>query len=441
MPKDKPNIEQRLRNIKGIYNKLSEYIEALPSAVPEQVRKMLKKVVLENEELKEIIESVDHVRPPKFLVIGRTGVGKSSLVNALCDSYVAGISDVRSCTTGVRQYECKDGERTLMSILDTRGLAESESLDESETAEKALLEQVIRFSPDAAILLLGCTHRDGVDEDSAFLKKLAGEYEKANRQKLPIVVAVNKCDEMQPSREKCPERYTEGKKRKINEAVEYFRGILQKSGIEINEIIAVSSYIEWGVDEKKDDASEIRTIDTDDIENMTEDELEGIVIAFDGRYHIQELKDILEEAIPDYEAKAGLRMAEKTEKAAKSLANCLVNTFSGIASLVAMTPIPVSDMYILLLLESILVVLIAYLGGYELSAGSGEDVLKVGKDFVLSGGGVTAVGFLAKTVFQQSSKLLNTLFPAAGSVISASVAVAGIQTIGKLAITYYIEGK
>src|SRR5699024_11451579 len=51
-------------------------------------------------------------------------------------AYVAGVSDTKSCTEGAQIYECKDGDRVLMEILDTRGIAESESLDDKVTAEE-----------------------------------------------------------------------------------------------------------------------------------------------------------------------------------------------------------------------------------------------------------------------------------------------------------------
>ena len=117
-------------------------------------------------------------------------------------------------------YECKDDDRVLMEILDTRGIAESESLDESISAEDMLMEQINEFSPDVAILMLNCTHRDDVNSDVEFLKKVAKNYADTNKLKLPIVVVVNKCDEMAPTRFKTPTDYPESKISKINEVVQ-----------------------------------------------------------------------------------------------------------------------------------------------------------------------------------------------------------------------------
>ena len=92
------------------------------------------------------MDGIDTHRPPRIFLIGRTGVGKSSLVNALCGSYVARVSDTTSCTSNATLYQCKDNDRTLMEILDTRGFAESESLNHSVTAEDNLINDIERFS-------------------------------------------------------------------------------------------------------------------------------------------------------------------------------------------------------------------------------------------------------------------------------------------------------
>ena len=67
---------------------------------------------------------------------GTTGYGKSSLINALCGAYVAKVSDTKSCTERAQVYQCQHEGRVLMEILDTRGIAESESLNSSLSAEQ-----------------------------------------------------------------------------------------------------------------------------------------------------------------------------------------------------------------------------------------------------------------------------------------------------------------
>lgn len=427
MKNDKMKIEQRLQNMKKFYIKAGEMIDKLPDAIPEKTRVVIKDSILGDKDLKKLMEGIDAHRPPRIFLIGRTGVGKSSLINALCGAYVSKVSDTKSCTESAQIYECRDNERVLMEILDTRGIAESESIDDSISAEDMLINQINEFSPDVAILMLNCTHRDDVNSDVEFLKKVSKSYEKINKMRLPIVVVVNKCDEMAPSRFKTPTEYPENKVKKINEVVQYYKGIIVKSGLKIDNIIPVSSLIDW----QTPDGMEV---DVENIENLPQYDIDNLQIAFDGRYRIEELLNILEEAILDFEAQMGLRMASRLKEVVDRFAKHLVNIFSGISATVALTPIPVSDIYILLIIQSVLVSLIASLSGRDIS-------LETAKEFILSMGGVAGAGYAFKLVAQQTSKLLNAVWPGSGSAVSSGIAMLGTSAIGKAAIAYYIDDK
>lgn len=427
MKDDSMKIEQRLQNMKNFYTKVGDLLDNLPDAIPEKARQKIRDTILGDEELKNLMGGVDSHRPPRIFLIGRTGVGKSSLINALCSAYVAPVSDTRSCTETAQTYQCKDGERTLMEILDTRGIAESDNLNAEISAEDMLINQVKEFSPDVAIFMLNCTHRDDVDSDVNFLKKLSESYAQAYNMRLPIVAVVNKCDEMAPSRLKNPNEYTESKTKKIAEQVQHYKEIIVKNNLKIDDIIAVSSLIDW----MTADGTEI---DADSIESLPVSDIENLQIAFDGRYHIEELFNILEKAILDFSARMGLRMALKLQEVVRRIANQLNKSFSAMSATVALSPIPISDIYILLLLQGILVCLIASLSGRDIS-------LDTAKEFVLSMGGIAGAGYGFRLLAQQASKILNVFWAGSGSAVSASIAALGTSAIGKAAIAYYIDDK
>lgn len=427
MKDDSMKIEQRLQNMKNFYTKVGDLLDNLPDAIPEKARQKIRDTILGDEELKNLMDGVDSHRPPRIFLIGRTGMGKSSLINALCGAYVAPVSDTRSCTETAQTYQCKDGERTLMEILDTRGIAESDNLNAEISAEDMLINQVKEFSPDVAIFMLNCTHRDDVDSDVNFLKKLSESYAQAYNMRLPIVAVVNKCDEMAPSRLKNPNEYTESKTKKIAEQVQHYKEIIVKNNLKIDDIIAVSSLIDW----MTADGTEI---DADSIESLPVSDIENLQIAFDGRYHIEELLNILEKAILDFSARMGLRMALKLQEVVRRIANQLNKSFSAMSATVALSPIPISDIYILLLLQGILVCLIASLSGRDIS-------LDTAKEFVLSMGGIAGAGYGFRLLAQQASKILNVFWAGSGSAVSASIAALGTSAIGKAAIAYYIDDK
>ena len=126
-------------------------------------------------------------------------------------------------------------------------------------------------------------------------------------------------------------------------------------------------------------------------------------------------------------------MATRLTEVVNRLAKHLNHIFSTIAGTVALTPIPVSDIYVLLILQSILVSLIASLSGRDIS-------LDTAKEFIFSMGGVAGMGYLFKLAAQQASKFLNGIWPGAGSTVSSGIAALGTSAIGNAAIAYYIDG-
>ena len=419
-------IEKRLAHMKNFYLKIEDILDSLPDVIPENTKDLLKNKILGDNSLKNLMDGIDSHRPPRIFLIGRTGVGKSSLINALCGAYVAKVSDTRSCTIGAEIYQCKENNRVLMEILDTRGIAESESLDNKISAEELLVKQINEFSPDVAIMMLNCTHRDDIITDVEFMKKVSKDYEKTNSLKLPILVVVNKCDEMAPSRFKLASEYPKNKIDKINEVVLYYKDIIVKNKLKIYDIIPVSSLIDW----QTPDGMEVSV---EDIDNLPQHDIDNLQIAFDGRYRIEELLDILEEAIQDFEAQMGLRMAARLNDVVVRVAKQLNKIFTGISASVALTPIPTSDIYILLILQSIMVTLIASLSGRDVS-------IDTAKEFIFSISGVGLVGYGLRLAAQQGSKFINAICPGAGSTVSAAIASVGTNGIGKAAIAYYIQG-
>lgn len=419
-------IEKRLQGVKNFYLKTSELIDSIPNSVPEKIKDQVKNAILGDKELKELMDSIDTNRPPRIFLMGRTGVGKSSLINALCGSYMAKVSDTVSCTTKTECYQCKKGDKVMMEIMDTRGINESLSLDEKKSAEDTLVDDMRKFSPDVAILVLNATHRDSVNEDVIELKKLADEYKKINTIELPIVVAINKCDDVAPSRIKVPSEFPEQKLKNIEEIRTYFKQIIIENQLIVEQVVSISSVIDW----KTEDGIEVSM---SNIDSLTKAEQEKLQFSFDGRYNIDVLVDALENAIKDNDARMGLRIAARLEEVIRNIAKKICAVFSGISSTVAITPIPVSDIYILLLIEMIEVSLIGLLSGREMD-------LNTAKEFIFSMGGVAGLGYALKLVAQQSIKLLNGLFPGSGSAVSATIAAGGTYAIGRAAISYYIDG-
>lgn len=419
-------IESRLKNMREFYEKTTDIIDKLPDVVSTKTKDALKKTILGDKELKNLMEGVDSNRPPRIFMIGRTGVGKSSLINAICGAYVAKVSDTTSCTETTRMYKCESEDRVLMEVFDTRGIAETEAIESEVTAENILVDQINEFSPDVAIYMLNCTRRDDVNYDVEFLKKVAKSYYEKNNMRLPIIVVVNKSDDMAPSRLKESSEYPKTKTEKIGEIVSSYQSIIEKHGLEINGIIATSSLIEWMT-------SEGEPVEVEDIDVLSQAEIDNLQLYFDGRYQIDKLLDMLGDTIQGFDVQMGLRMATRLNDVIDRLAGRLITIFSSISAVVALTPIPISDIYVLMILQAVMVALIASLSGRDMT-------LDDAQEFIASLGGIVGSGYMFNLTAQQLTKLVNPILPGTGSAISSAVAVSGTMSIGNAARFYYIEG-
>lgn len=415
----KDTIEQRLQFVRNAYTNLSNIIDRIP--IPDDFKQKIKNGVLNDVELKELMDSIDSHRPPKILLMGRTGAGKSSLINAICGSYVAFVNDTKSQPTNKNIYPIKDGNRVLMEIFDTRGINESMSLDEKISAEELLTKQLKKFAPDVAVLVLNATHRDSVNEDAKYLKEVIDKYTASGNTKLPVVVVINKCDQLYPDDEKNPEKYSAEKYESIGEVTDFFENIIKNENLKTEAVIPVASYIKWK--NKKGEPIRVSAIN-----RLPENEISELQIHDDRRYNIESLRNALLEAIPNIEAKRGLNLALKLDELIHKLAKRMNIIFSGISSVVSATPLPVADLYVLLTLQAVLVSFIAMLSGREIN-------LKTAMEFIFTMGGVAVAGNIFRYTAQQLSKLI----PVAGSVISAGIAYSGTFAIGSAAIAYYID--
>ncbi len=417
MTETKTSIEKRIKNIQGIYDKL----DTLFDYIPENYAKKIKGVILGDKELKELINSLDKYRAPRILLVGRTGFGKSSLINALMGSYVAEVSDVQSCTPRTIKYNYCSSSCAPLEILDTRGISESLPVDEAQSAEKQILEDVLEFDPDVALLVLSCTSRDGIDDDIGFMKKIRKTCYQKNAIELPVIITLNKADAVTPSRETLP--YSTEKMSNINAIKENIQNICESTSFKVNTIIPVSSCIDW-IDDK---GKELKTADQLNI--LSREQRLALRISFDGRYQISELEQALENSISNSDANMGMKLVFHLNQILEKIAKELIMIFCGLSSIIVGVSLPVADYFVLLALESVLVSMIMALSGRDMS-------LDTAKEFILSLTGTAAVGL----AFRQAARIAVKFIPVAGNLVSAGIAAVGMKAIGDASIEYFIKG-
>ena len=396
MKDDKALIIERLENVRKYYEKFEDMLDDLPFFVPKSTKKMLKKYLGQDKELEALMESISTQRPPRLLIAGDRGVGKSALVNALCRARIVettpyGGEDVDRVVNDIDIYACKRGDETEIEIFETSTY---------KTAEK--ITQIINFKPDAAVLLLDSSRDVDIHSQLEFFEDLKKKIESSGGNKLPLIVAITKVDEA--SDQTYEELVSEGEigkkialsvdvdRNQLRESLSRYRGAILAHGNVVDEIVALSSL------------------------NL---------------YNFDDLRRIIEDVMVDPNAQMGFRMTFRLSEVLSGVSNRLVKLFPGMAAVIALTPIPVADLYVLLILQGLMVALIARLSGRDVN-------LKTGIEFILSLGGVTLAGFGLRTVAQQAAKFANFL-PFAGSAISSTIAATGTNAIGKAAVAHFIS--
>ena len=164
--------------IKDCYQKLI-IGENLNDSIKENVKELIKILIQQNE--------IKHLN---LQIIGKTGVGKSTLVNAIFGEKVAEVKKGEPCTMETKCYESK--KYNFIRIYDTRGIEISKKFDIEKVFNETLKdikEKCEKNEPDNLIhCLLYCfTGTRFEREEGEILVKLRQTYE---GKKLPIIMVL-----------------------------------------------------------------------------------------------------------------------------------------------------------------------------------------------------------------------------------------------------------
>ncbi|NEO27817.1 MAG: GTPase family protein, partial [Kamptonema sp. SIO4C4] len=206
--------EAALRNLCGQATKLysgdtlpASTFEVSQSALPKAKTQTLRQI-LENAEPAEKIEE----KPVNLLLVGRTGAGKSSLINTLFQADLAEV-DVLPSTDRIQNYHWQSPTGESLTLWDTPGYEQVNRQD--------LRELVLDYAQNADLLLLVTPALDpALQMDVEFLADF--EEEVAD---LPAIAIVTQVDRLRPVREWQPpydwKQGTRPKEKAIREATQY----------------------------------------------------------------------------------------------------------------------------------------------------------------------------------------------------------------------------
>jgi hypothetical protein len=154
-----------------------------------------KNILLEEAQIDRIIakltETVNYV--PKIGIFGKTGVGKSSLVNALTGKDSCKIDDIEACTRNAQEVLMKITQDKQILLLDVPGVGETNLRDR----EYSDLYQELLPNLDLILWLIKADDR-AFSSDELFYKNIVRPHLAQGK---PLLFVINQADKIEPIRE------------------------------------------------------------------------------------------------------------------------------------------------------------------------------------------------------------------------------------------------
>lgn len=152
-------------------------------------------IKVDNIEKENIINRLNTIinYKPRIGFLGKTGVGKSSLANALFGKDVCKVNDVESCTRNPQEVILNLTKNDSITLLDLPGIGENSDRDE----EYAVLYQKLLSEVDVILWLLKGDDR-AFTSDETFYHNVVKPHIKEGK---PLFFVLNQVDKIEPFRE------------------------------------------------------------------------------------------------------------------------------------------------------------------------------------------------------------------------------------------------
>jgi small GTP-binding protein len=171
---------------------------------------------------------------PKVAIFGKTGVGKSSLTNALFGKDVCKVSDVEACTREPQEVFFKlEGASNGIKLLDVPGIGESAERDKQYFK---LYAEILKEA-DMTLWVLKADDRT-FSADEEFYKTCMKPYIDADK---PFAVAVSQVDKIEPFREWDEIKHLPGPTQEGNIAKKLNYVAQQFGDLKVSQVVAVSA--------------------------------------------------------------------------------------------------------------------------------------------------------------------------------------------------------
>ena len=176
---------QRLQRIKDWYLNTDSMIEKIPDEIPFGIKEKIRNAILNDKGLKDLIDGIDNHRQPRIFLAGRTGVGKSSLINAILNQERSIVSNIAGTTRDAIDTRFKyNGEEYV--VIDTAGMRKKGKI--FEAVEKYSLIRSLKAIERSNVCVLVIDASEGIIEHDKHIASYALEAGKG------LVLVVNKWD-------------------------------------------------------------------------------------------------------------------------------------------------------------------------------------------------------------------------------------------------------
>jgi uncharacterized protein len=217
---------------------LPAFVTSIPTPTIPKAKTQTLREILAQAEPTEVVEQ----KPINILLAGRTGAGKSSLINTLFQAEKAAV-DILPSTDRIQNYHWQTGSGEELTLWDTPGYEQANRAD--------LRELVLDYAQTADLLMLVTPALDpALQMDVDFLQDM-----KAEVADLPAIAIVTQVDRLRPIREWNPPYDWEWgelpKEIAIREATEYRAQLLGEFCDLVLPVVTAemkTNRAAWGVD-------------------------------------------------------------------------------------------------------------------------------------------------------------------------------------------------
>ena len=395
---------------RDLLDSIDELFDLLVGDMSEKNKYFLKKHIM-GPAMEEIRTLVDESRPPVMMLMGRSGHGKSSLINALSGKKVAIVNDIKPQEPETVPYTITFPETfSTWSVIDTRGIFESTKPDgaEEDDAIELLKNGVIKHTPDVILHLISSPEIRTFQNDLVVYNEIMDEVEKRQKVKIPTILVLTKPDTLGNPREWPPEEYPK-KAGILTDKLDYtLNEVLKIESSSFNNNVPYYGYLTKG------------------------DHYVGVIPVSaleDDLWNINSLSNLIGKNLEE-SAKLDFFQAQRNTEQLKKISSSLIKRFSAIAGGVGANPIPAADIFILTPLQFLMIATIAGLSGREVS-----------KETVYEYLSALGINLGAAVGLREGARQIAKFIPIGGSVISGSIAGGATYAIGKSAEAYFFSGE